>query len=139
MSVRLVDHATGKPLSGVNLAAVSRGGKQQQVSTDGRGRAAFHGLGQGQAAVSPAGSKGARHGPTPCTIKSLVGQCQHKRRSGNQLQVVAERTREDSFKVAGLGIEAAEEVVEVLHGHGVLLLRHSPSDADGSATPSGPM
>jgi len=60
LGVRLVDHATGDPLGGVDLVAASRDGQKKRASTDVRGRVSFQGLGKGPAGLRPYGSKASR-------------------------------------------------------------------------------
>lgn len=107
LGLRLVDHDTGEPLSGVELVALSGSGVKLRASTDVRGRATFEGLGAGSAVLQPAASKVPPRRPAAeqPTIKSLLLTCGHQRSSAERLQVVASRTGSASFTRKGFGHE----------------------------------
>lgn len=67
LGVRLVDHDSGEPLTGVDLMVqrLNIGGEPRRGRTDGRGRVTFHGLGPGEVRLWPASRKAvkARHRP----------------------------------------------------------------------------
>jgi len=101
LGLRLVDHATGKPLAGVGLGAMSLTGKKLQGRTDVRGRVSFVGLGSSVVSlvagklkerknrrkvtrVEP--SRGSRYSPLKWYVNQSEDQSRHQ---GEQVEVKA--------------------------------------------------